>query len=89
MSTLTSSTPNPGGGLYPRRARAVIVLELEIPDAEKDSYIFSADSLLGPEALQIGFLADLFDLLNFEATLGVEKINGYTHAQITKALKAE
>ena len=88
MGTASSIPQNPPT-LYPRKARVTLVLEIEIPDADRDSYIF-ADPLESADStaiLQTGFLADLFDVLNFEVNLGVEKINNLTQAQITKTLQ--
>lgn len=81
MATSTSSVTQ-----YPRAVTLSLTLEMEIPDEERDSYIFAAPAE-EHEILQIGFIADLFDLFNFDSDLGVLRINGFTHAQITKTLQ--
>lgn len=74
---------------YPHSASLTLTLEISVKDAEQESYLFAVPAVVGQIPVpQIGFLADLFDLLNFEANLGVVKINGFTHDQITKTLQA-
>lgn len=68
-----------------RRVLLTLTLELELADEEKARYIL-ADPQSEALTPQIGFLADLFDLFNFEADLGVVSINGLTHTQIRKTL---
>lgn len=81
----SSSTVSSSSATYPRKVKMNLALELELKDEEQERYLFASES---GGVLQIGFIADLFDLLNFEATLGVEKINGFTNAQVTKVLQA-
>ena len=72
-------------GAYPKTRKLTLSLEIEIKDREQDEYIF--DSPYSPEGrLQLGFTADLFDLLNFEASLGVSSINGETPSTIKAKL---
>lgn len=69
---------------YPRKVQIQLTVELDILSQEEDGYIFAspADSAV----LQLGFLADLFDILRTEGSLGVQKINGFTQQQIAKTL---
>lgn len=67
-------------------------LELKLESPEAEAYFFAQPTGNEPEGadaiptLRLAFLADLFDLLNFEGSLGVQSINGWTHDKIKKAL---
>lgn len=82
----TTEVKEPVPLVYPRKAEIYLTLSLSIPDSQQDNYIFASPDR--SPVLQIGFLADLFDLLNNDANLGVLRINGNTHEQIKKTLGA-
>lgn len=64
---------------FPQTRNILLSLEVEFPDQEHLQYMLDDAG-----NLQLGFIADLFDLLNFESELGVVKINGVTPAEATK-----
>lgn len=73
---------------YPKLKTIILTLDIQIEDADKDGYIFESPLASGDEGakLQLGFIADLFDLFNFEASLGVIKINNETPETIKARL---
>ena len=73
-------------GSYPKSRKLTLALEIEIKDREQDEYIFENPDAPAESRLQLGFTADLFDLLNFEASLGVSSINGETPETIKAKL---
>lgn len=81
--SITAAEANAGGEAlgWPRRTRISLILEIDVSDQESLDYFLAPPS--GDE-LQIGFLADLFDLFNFQQDFGVLSINGRTHAEIRK-----
>ena len=74
--------------IYPKNRKLTLSLEIQIKDREQDEYVFENPDAYGEEAdkMQLGFIADLFDLLNFEANLGVSRINDETPETIKAKL---
>lgn len=70
---------------YPKTRSLILNLEIQIENPDKEEYIFS-DPSIENSGLQLGFVADLFDLLNFEASLGVSRINNETPESIKQKL---
>lgn len=82
---------------FPQKVNIQLELEIEVENEDRYLLIFPAPSSSHPLdldkegkvlPLRLSFLADLFDLLNFEGELGVQSINGWTHPQIKKTLAA-
>ena len=73
MCETASTMQEPSG--YPKVRDMVLTLSIEIKDKDQEDYLF--DNPLS-DTLQLGFVADLFDMFNFEQSLGVLKINGET-----------
>ena len=70
---------------YPKLRKITLNLEVEMGDKDQEDYMFeSPDSPDSP--LQLGFIADLFDILNFEQSMGVQSINGETPSTIKAKL---
>lgn len=84
MATTIASQDAPNTTSYPRRVTIALAVELEISSPEQDGYIFAAPA--ESSVLQIGFLADLIDILSVETDLSVTKVNSYTREQISKIL---
>lgn len=87
----TTIAPSAGideGGTYPKLKKVKLEIEVQIENADKDEYVYESPNAIGEagEALQLGFIADLFDLFNFEASLGVTRINGETPETIRQKL---
>lgn len=64
---------------YPKKLQLSLSLEVEVQTAEFEQYL--ADSAGN---LQMGFIADLYDLLNFQQELGVTLINGVSFADVQR-----
>jgi len=65
---------------YPRKRKIVLELEFSFEDSDEESYIFSGENV------QVGFVADLFDILNHDNELGVCSINGISQEDIKKLM---
>ena len=74
--------------IYPKKVSLSLTLEVEVPTLESESYIFESPLGAGDSPLQIGLIADLFDVLQYHTDLSVTKINGSTFAEIQKKLSA-
>jgi hypothetical protein len=72
---------------YPHKVTVTLSVELEVRDSEAESYIF-ADPASGSTDLQVGLIADLFDVLGYHTDLSVLRINGTTFADVQKKLSA-
>jgi hypothetical protein len=74
---------------YPQKVLINLQIQLEIPNSEAASYIFANPETSSETGeLQIGMIADLFDIFSYHSDLEVLKINGTTHAEIQKKLSA-
>ena len=73
--------------VYPQKVSISLSLELEIEDSEGAAYVF-AEPDTGSTEIQLGLIADLFDVLLYHTDLGVLKINGITLADVQKKLRA-
>lgn len=80
-----ATTTEPSASIYPKTIPVVLNLEIQIDGPEKEEYILEHPGSLD-SGLQLGFIADLFDLLNFEASLGVSRINNETPETIKAKL---
>jgi len=72
---------------FPQKVTIALMLELELKDSEGAAYVF-ADPTTGSTELQLGMIADLFDVLSYHTDLMVQKINGITFAEVQKKLGA-
>ena len=72
---------------YPKRRKITLTLEISLGDKDQEEYMFESPDSPESEALQLGFVADLFDILNFEQSLGVLSINGETPETIKLKLQ--
>ena len=75
-----SNTSVPSSPLsFPLKHTVNLELEFECVDQDALSYLVQPDG-----SLNLGFIADLFDLCNFQADLGVCAINKVTPQDIRK-----
>ena len=80
MSTTATPQPTANSENYPRKRKIVIEIEFTFEDSDEESYIFSGENV------QVGFVADLFDILNHDNELGVCSINGISQEDIKKLM---
>jgi hypothetical protein len=70
---------------FPQKVSISLTLELQIPDSEAASYVFASPDT-GSTELQLGLIADLFDILSYHSDLQVLSINNLSLAEIQKKL---
>jgi hypothetical protein len=70
---------------FPQKVSISLTLELQIPDSEAASYIFASPDT-GSTELQLGLIADLFDILSYHSDLQILSINNLSLAEIQKKL---
>ena len=77
---------------YPKQVAISLKLLINIEDQEKDNYVFSDPTAEQPEPpapsdLQLGLIADIFDIFSFHTDLDIIEINGRTFNEITKIMR--
>ena len=70
---------------FPQKVSISLTLELQIPDSEAASYIFDSPDT-GSTELQLGLIADLFDILSYHSDLQILSINNLSLTEIQKKL---
>jgi len=70
---------------FPQKVSISLTLELQIPDSEAASYIFASPDT-GSTELQLGLIADLFDILSYHSDLQILSINNLSLTEIQKKL---
>jgi len=70
---------------FPQKVSISLTLELQIPDSEAASYVFASPDT-GSTELQLGLIADLFDILSYHSDLQILSINNLSLAEIQKKL---
>lgn len=70
---------------YPKTITIKLSLELQAVDSESEAYFLKDPP---DEIPSTKFLADLFDIFEYEGSIGVERINEFTKSQIAKTLLA-
>lgn len=88
MTNPTASEVNAGSGnpekkQFPQPIEVNLKLSLLVGSQEELDYFLAP----GEAGLQLGFVADLFDLFNFEQEYGVSEINGISHSEIRRLLQ--
>lgn len=67
---------------FPCKKVLAISLEVEVPDQGMYDYLLTP---VGGE-LQVGFMADLFDILGLNSDLGIVSINGVSFAELRRRM---
>lgn len=81
-----SNSPSPqsvnsgyGSAVFPQKLTLPVSIEIEVPDLETLSYLQNPDG-----TMQIGFIADLQDILLGQTNLDILSINGCTKEDIQR-----
>lgn len=79
MTNTPQSSPSSAASSFPRQLAFPLALVIEVSSQEELDYFVQA----GSEAA-LGFIADLFDHLNFEMAHSVKSINGHTPEEVRR-----
>jgi hypothetical protein len=71
--------------IYPQKVTLALALELNVESDEAAAYIF-AQPATGSTEIQLGLIADLFDVLGYHTDLQVLSINNLTLTEVQKKI---